>query len=143
MSKEELLTKALELLEKRKYSELRSELIDMEPIDIARLCDDLPEEKLPVVYRLLPKEQAAETFVELDPDIQELLIKSFSDNELHEVLKELYLDDTVDINRGNAGKRCAQDTQFLLAGGQKGHKRAAEIPAGQRGQHYDHGVCLP
>ena len=53
MSKEELLTKALELLEKRKYSELRSELIDMEPIDIARLCDDLPEEKLPVVYRLL------------------------------------------------------------------------------------------
>ena len=97
MSKEELLTKALELLEKRKYSELRSELIDMEPIDIARLCDDLPEEKLPVVYRLLPKELAAETFVELDPDIQELLIKSFSDNELHEVLKELYLDDTVDI----------------------------------------------
>ena len=89
MSKEELLTKALELLEKRKYSELRSELIDMEPIDIARLCDDLPEEKLPVVYRLLPKEQAAETFVELDPDIQELLIKSFSDMELDEVFKEL------------------------------------------------------
>jgi len=50
-----------------------------------------------VVYRILPKELAAETFVELDAEIQEYLISSFSDRELHEVLKELYLDDTVDI----------------------------------------------
>ena len=142
MSKEELLTKALELLEKRKYSELRSELIDMEPIDIARLCDDLPEEKLPVVYRLLPKEQAAETFVELDPDIQELLIKSFSDNELHEVLKELYLDDTVDIIEEMPASVVRRILNSSSPEDKKGHKRAAEIPAGQRGQHNDHGyVC--
>ena len=94
---EELLQKALELLESRKYSELRQILIEMEPFDVALLCEELPQEKLPVVYRILPKEHAAETFVELDTEKQEFLIASFSDRELREVLKELYLDDTVDI----------------------------------------------
>lgn len=97
MQEDKILQTALELLANRKYSELRTILIDMEPIDIALLCDSLPQEKLPVVYRILPKELAAETFVELYPEIQELLIKAFSDKELKEVLNELYLDDTVDI----------------------------------------------
>ena len=52
---------------------------------------------MPLLFRLLPKEQAAETFVEMDPELQELLIKSFSDTELKEVLDELYVDDAVDI----------------------------------------------
>ena len=49
------------------------------------------------MFRLLPKELAAETFVEMDPDAQELLIRGFSDSELREVLDELYVDDAVDI----------------------------------------------
>ena len=49
------------------------------------------------MFRLLPKELAAEVFVELDSDEQEILIRSFSNTELKEVLDELYLDDTVDI----------------------------------------------
>jgi magnesium transporter len=49
------------------------------------------------MYRLLPKELAAETFVEMEPDDQELLIRGFSDNELKEMLDELYVDDAVDI----------------------------------------------
>ena len=57
----------------------------------------LPEDRLPLLYRLLPKELAAEVFVEMEPEEQELLIKSFSDTELKEVLEELYVDDTVDI----------------------------------------------
>ena len=52
---------------------------------------------LPLIFRLLPKELAAEAFVEMDADLQELLIQGFSDNELKEVLDELYLDDAVDI----------------------------------------------
>lgn len=60
------------------------------------LCTALGE-KVPLVFRLLPKELAAEVFVELDSDEQELLIQSFSNTELKEVLDELYLDDTVDI----------------------------------------------
>ncbi len=49
------------------------------------------------LFRLLPKEQAAETFVEMEPDAQELLIQGFSDRELKEVVDELYLDDAVDL----------------------------------------------
>lgn len=85
-----------ECLEQKEYARLRDLLITLEAADIAMLCTALGE-KVPLVFRLLPKELAAEVFVELDSDEQELLIQSFSNTELKEVLDELYLDDTVDI----------------------------------------------
>ena len=85
------------LLETKKYSTLRDILVTMNPADIAALFDDLAENTLPLLFRLLPKELAAETFVEMDSDSQELLIRGFSDNELKEVVDELYVDDAVDI----------------------------------------------
>lgn len=93
----EMLEKIEELLSRKRYAELRDLLLPMEAADIAALCADLDETRLPLMFRLLPKEQAAEVFVELDSDEQELLIRSFSNTELKEVLDELYLDDTVDI----------------------------------------------
>ena len=69
----------------------------MNPADIAAIFDELEESKLPLLFRLLPKELAAETFVEMEPEAQELLIRGFSDSELREVLDELYVDDAVDI----------------------------------------------
>ena len=94
-------TKMLETIEeylvRKRYASLRDLLLPLEAADIAQLCGDLSEEALPLVFRLLPKEQAAEVFVELDSDEQELLIQGFSNTELKEVLDELYLDDTVDI----------------------------------------------
>ena len=86
-----------ELTEQKRYTELRDRLSPLEAADIASICGDLPEQRIPLVFRLLPKELAAEVFVELDSDQQELLIRSFSNTELKEVLDELYLDDTVDI----------------------------------------------
>ena len=88
-----------ELLRRKRYAELRDLLLPMEAADIAALCSELGRdgERVPLVFRLLPKELAAEVFVELDSDEQELLISSFSNSELKEVLDELYLDDTVDI----------------------------------------------
>ncbi len=85
------------LLEEKKYPTLRDILDTMNPADIALLFEDLPEDKLPLLFRLLPKEVAAETFVEMEPDEQEMLIKGFSDSELKEVIDELYVDDAVDI----------------------------------------------
>ena len=94
----EILEKALiSMLEEKKYATLRDILITMNPVDIAAMFTGLEEQKLPLLFRLLPKELAAETFVEMDPDEQELLIRSFSDNELKEVLDELYADDAADI----------------------------------------------
>ncbi len=85
------------LLAEKKYSTIRDILITMNPSDIASIFDELEEDHLPLLFRLLPKEQAAETFVEMDPEAQELLIRGFSDSELKEVIDELYVDDAVDI----------------------------------------------
>lgn len=85
------------LLEEKKYPTIRDILSTMNPADIASIFDELEEERLPLLFRLLPKELAAETFVEMDPEAQELLIRGFSDSELREVLDELYVDDAVDI----------------------------------------------
>ena len=94
----EIVQKALlKMLEEKKYATLRDILVTMNPSDIAALFQDLEEKQIPLMFRLLPKEQAAETFVEMEPDEQELLIRGFSDNELKEVLDELYVDDAADI----------------------------------------------
>ncbi len=94
----EIVEKAvLTMLEEKKYPTLRDILVTMNPSDVAGLFDCLEEKQIPLMFRLLPKELAAETFVEMEPEAQELLIRSFSDNELKEVLDELYVDDAADI----------------------------------------------
>ena len=94
----EIVQKALiKMLEDKKYATLRDILITMNPIDIAGIFEDLEDKQIPILFRLLTKEQAAETFVEMEPDAQELLIRGFSDNELKEVLDELYVDDAADL----------------------------------------------
>ncbi len=85
------------LLEGKKYSTLKNVLITMNPADIAAVFDEIGDESIPRLFRLLPKEMAAETFVEMAPEIQELLIRGFSDAELHDVIEELYVDDAVDL----------------------------------------------
>lgn len=95
---EELITDTIvDLLTERKFSELKSIISEMNPADIALVMSELPEERIAIFFRLLPKDLAAETFVEIDTDMQEDLIHTFSDAELREVFNELYVDDTVDI----------------------------------------------
>ena len=85
------------LIKNKQYARLRDLFLPMEPADIALLLEEAGEEQMPLLYRLLPKELAAEVFVELESDSQEMLINGFSNTELKEVLDELYLDDAVDI----------------------------------------------
>ena len=85
------------LLEEKKYSTLRDILTTMKPFDIAAVFEELQDEKTPILFRILPKELAAETFVEMDEETQEFLIHGFSDNELKEVVDELFVDDAVDL----------------------------------------------
>lgn len=96
-NKEELEAVILQLLNKKKYHSLKDLLCELEPADIGIMFEEMPTESLPLLFRLLAKEMAAEVFVELSSDTQELLIAGFSDVELKEVLDELYMDDTVDI----------------------------------------------
>ncbi len=87
----------LKLIEERKFSVLKTLLSEMQPPDIAAIFEDAPEKDIPIMFRILPKELAAEVFVEMDSDMQQLLIEAFSDKELHDVIDELFMDDTVDI----------------------------------------------
>ena len=63
----------IQLLDDKKYHSLRDILCTMNPADIAAVFDELNEARLPLLFRLLPKELAAETFVEMEPEAQELL----------------------------------------------------------------------
>ena len=85
------------LLEEKKYASLKDVLVTMNPADVAAIFEEIADERLPRLFRLLPKEQAAETFVEMEPEQQEMLIRGFSDAELREVIEELYVDDAVDL----------------------------------------------
>ncbi|MGN0491032.1 magnesium transporter [Ruminococcus sp.] len=85
------------LLEERKFNTLRDILTTMKPYDIAAIFEELQDEKTPILFRILPKELAAETFVEMDDETQEFLIHGFSDSELKEVVDELFVDDAVDL----------------------------------------------
>ena len=86
-----------ELIEKKQYVKLRQALEELNPADIAALFENLNAKETILVYRILPKELASEVFVYIDTDKAKLLIKSFSDYELKEVISDLFLDDTVDI----------------------------------------------
>ena len=92
------LDQLLELVEKKQFRRLKDLLSDMNEVDIAEFLDELGPDQQAVVFRLLPKDMAAEVFTYLeDSEDQEKLIGALSDKELREVLDELYLDDTVDI----------------------------------------------
>ncbi len=98
MSENTVLSATIEaLIESKKYLTLRDIFVTMQPMDIAQLLGELGENRLALMFRLLPKELAAETFIEMDPEEQELLIRGFSDAELKDVVDELYVDDAVDL----------------------------------------------
>ena len=77
------------LLESKRYSTIKDILVTMNPADIAAVFDGIESDKLPLLFRLLPKELAAESFVEMESEEQEVLIRGFSDSELKEVIDEL------------------------------------------------------
>lgn len=87
----------LELLENRQYKELKTELENMHPVDIAEMLEEFDEKQVLLVFRLLGKDEAAETFTEMNSDMQEMLINALTESELKEVMDEMYLDDTVDV----------------------------------------------
>ena len=96
----------LELLEARQYKEFKEELEyysedegfeNMHPVDLAEIMQELTQKQIVMVFRLLAKEEAAETFSYMESDLREMLINGLTDSELEEIMEEMYLDDTVDV----------------------------------------------
>ena len=93
----------LEMLKNKELKKMRSVLDTLEPADIAEMMEslyddnELKEEDLPRMFRVLPKDLAADTFIEMNPDMQETLIKAFTDKELHQIMDDMFVDDMVDV----------------------------------------------
>ena len=135
MELEELKAEIEDLHTKRQFSAIKTILNQLNPADIAQLLEEFSNEERLLFFRLLGKEEAADTFVELEPDNQEALIHAFSDNELREVLDELYLDDTVDM---------IEEMPATVVNGCRNprfHQSPAALPGGQRRFYHDSGVC--
>lgn len=97
--REELTIERIQMmLELRQFKELKDELEhNMYPVDLADILEEVDEKQLVLVFRLLTKEEAAETFAYMNSDLREVLINALTDSELEEVMEEMYLDDTVDV----------------------------------------------
>ena len=89
--------KLTDLIDAKRYKELKARLAEIPAVDIAEIFAEVETKYHAIILRLLSKETAADVFVELDTDVQRALIESFSDRELATILEEMYLDDTVDI----------------------------------------------
>lgn len=112
---QELLPRIEELLAQKDYITLRSTLTELQEADIAALIGELPEDDIPIVFRLLPKETAAECFVYLESDVQATLINVFSDRELWNVIDGLFVDDMVDMIEempANVVRRIIKNTPY-------------------------------
>ncbi|MDO5331692.1 MAG: CBS domain-containing protein, partial [Bacillota bacterium] len=101
--KEFNLDEIIEMIHNKQHKMLRDLLDTLNPADIAEIMeslvddDEIAYEQIPMFFRLLPKDLAADTFVELNSDLQEELIKALTDKELKFVLDDVFVDDAVDI----------------------------------------------
>ena len=86
-----------QLVDEKKFRKLRGILEEINEVDIAEFIQDIEQEKVVLVFRLLPKELGAEVFACLEIEMQEYIINSMSDYELQKIIEELYIDDAVDI----------------------------------------------
>lgn len=87
----------IELIEENKLFEARKYIIELNEVDIEQLLEEIPQDKMLRIFRMLPKEMAAEVFAEMDSEQQQYIIESITDREINDIMDELYMDDTVDF----------------------------------------------
>ncbi len=86
-----------ELISEKKYTQVKNKLSELNVADIADIFEELEEKEIPLLFRMLGKEEAAETFARMENDARMTLINAMTDKELRQVMDEIFLDDTVDI----------------------------------------------
>lgn len=96
-TRHEKLLEIIDKIDNKDFSSIKPLLAEMAPFDIAELLGDVDEEKIMVIFRLLPKDLASEVFVNMDSKSQEALIKAFTDMELSSIIDDMFVDDTLDL----------------------------------------------
>lgn len=103
----------LELLEEQNLRAVRDEILEMNYVDIEQMLEEMPRDKMLVIFRMLPKETAAEVFAEMESEQQQYIVESITDREINDIMDELYMDDTVDFIEempANVVKRVLRNT---------------------------------
>ena len=115
MEEENIIEEVTNLIEAKRIGELRKYLENINSADFPSILENIADEKMIMVYRLLSKEKAAEVFVELDHSDQERLINCLTDKEIKNVMNEIYMDDAVDLIEempANVVKRILANTKL-------------------------------
>ncbi len=102
-----------ELIEENKLIAARMRLIELNEVDIEQILGEVAQDKMLRLFRMLPKETAAEVFAEMDSEKQQYIIESITDYEINDIMDELYMDDTVDFIEempANVVKRVLKNT---------------------------------
>ena len=86
-----------ELLDKRDMKALQKRMEELNEFDVAEFLSEIDDARMPMVFRLLSKETAAEVFANFEAPEQERIINSITDSELAGIVEELYVDDAVDM----------------------------------------------
>ena len=86
-----------ELLETKQYTTLRQKVADMNTADVAAVMEEMEEEELLKIFRILPKSMAADVFSYLEVDNQQMIITSLSDKEAANIINNLMADDATDL----------------------------------------------
>lgn len=87
----------IKLFEKKEYKAIKSIFDSMNPVDTATLLPEFDEKEMVLLFRLIPKENAAMVFTYLEVDSQQVLLEAFTDKELKHIMDEMFIDDTVDV----------------------------------------------
>ena len=87
----------IKLFEKKEYKAIKSIFDTMNPVDTATLLPEFDEKEMVLLFRLIPKENAAMVFTYLEADSQQVLLEAFSDKELKHIMDEMFIDDAVDV----------------------------------------------
>ena len=90
-------TDILHLIESKSYVELKKELVDMKPVDIAEILDPIDPNTTLLIFRMLPKDVAVEVFSHFSNNQQREIINAITDKELNYILDELFFDDMIDM----------------------------------------------
>lgn len=87
----------LNLINKNSYAEARNFLSKMNVVDIAECMENLDNQKLLIVFRILPKDMASDVFSYISNELQQYIIESITDKEIKNIIEDLFFDDTIDL----------------------------------------------
>lgn len=133
----------MQYIQERKFRLLRARLSEMNEADIAEFLGELEDNPKVMVFRMLPKELAADVFAFLEPDVQEHIINSITDAELAKIIEDLFVDDAVDMLEEASGYCCKASYAYRRPGDQITDQPVLEIPGEQCWKYYDGRVYRP